>query len=65
LGKCFEANKTNIRINQSKKRMNGKIKYEFCTKVWQYTSPSGWHFASLPTEIVKEIRTNLKWQEEG
>jgi hypothetical protein len=45
--------------------MNGKIKYEFCAKVWQYTSPSGWHFASLPTEIAKEIREALKWQEEG
>ncbi len=45
--------------------MNGKIKYEFSSKIWQYSSPNGWHFASLPTEIAKEIRENLKWQEEG
>jgi hypothetical protein len=45
--------------------MNGKIKYEFYAKVWQYTSPGGWHFASLPADIAKEIRENLKWQEQG
>lgn len=42
-----------------------KIKYKFSARVWQYSSPSGWNFASLPTEISKEIRENLKWQEEG
>ena len=45
--------------------MNGKIKYEFSAKTWQYSSPSGWHFVSLPIEISTEIRENLKWQEEG
>lgn len=45
--------------------MNGKIKYEFTAKMWQHSTPSGWHFVSLPTEISNEIRENLKWQEEG
>jgi len=45
--------------------MNGKIKYQFAGKVWQYSSPGGWHFISLPIEMANEIRENLKWQEEG
>ncbi|MCK6616738.1 MAG: DUF1905 domain-containing protein [Cyclobacteriaceae bacterium] len=45
--------------------MNGKIKYEFTAKTWQYAAPNGWYFVSLPTEISTEIRENLKWQEEG
>lgn len=45
--------------------MNGKIKFEFTAKVWQHSSPSGWHFVSLPTKASNEIRKNLKWQEEG
>lgn len=45
--------------------MTGQIKYEFSAKVWQYSSPGGWYFISLPTDISKEIRENLKWQEEG
>jgi hypothetical protein len=45
--------------------MTGKIKYEFYATVWKYASPGGWHFATLPTEIAKEIRENLKWQEQG
>ncbi len=45
--------------------MNSKIKYEFNAKVWQHTSVGGWYFVSLPTEISKEIRENLKWQEQG
>lgn len=39
--------------------MTGKIKYEFSTHIWQYSSPSGWHFVSLPTDISKEIRAHL------
>ena len=45
--------------------MNGKIKYEFTAKVWQYAGKSGWHFVSLPQKIAKEIRDNLKSEEEG
>jgi hypothetical protein len=45
--------------------MDGKIKYEFSAITWQYSSPGGWCFVSLPVEIAKEIRDNLRWQEEG
>lgn len=45
--------------------MESKVKYEFSAKIWQHLSPGGWYFASLPTEIAKEIREILKWQEEG
>jgi hypothetical protein len=45
--------------------MIGKIKYEFKARVWQHSSPGGWYFVSLPTELSLEIRENLKWQEEG
>lgn len=45
--------------------MEVKIRYEFSAKIWQYESPGGWHFISLPTKLAKEIRENLKWQEEG
>lgn len=44
---------------------SGGIKYEFVAKPWQHSSPGGWYFVSLPTELSKEIRENLKWQEEG
>lgn len=42
-----------------------KIKYKFSAKIWQHTSPVGWYFVSLPVELSKEIRDNVKWQEEG
>ena len=45
--------------------MLGKIQYEFSARVWQHGAGAGWHFVSLPMEISKEIRANLKWQEEG
>ena len=45
--------------------MNGKIKYDFTGKVWQHSSPGGWYFVSLPTEIAKEIRSVLRTEEEG
>ncbi|MBX2890987.1 MAG: DUF1905 domain-containing protein [Saprospiraceae bacterium] len=45
--------------------MEGKIKYEFLAKMWQYAGPNGWYFVSLPTDMALEIRENLKWQEEG
>lgn len=45
--------------------MEGKIKYEFSTKMWRHPSSGGWYFISLPKIISKEIRVHLKWQEEG
>jgi hypothetical protein len=41
------------------------IKYEFRSKLWRYTGPSGWHFVSLPVKLSKEIRSSLKSEEEG
>lgn len=41
------------------------IKYFFKAKVWVHSSEGGWHFLSMPHEISKEIRDNLKGQEEG
>ncbi|WP_428224494.1 DUF1905 domain-containing protein [Flavobacterium sp.] len=41
------------------------IKYTFSATIWQYEGPNGWYFVSLPQDISKEIRDNLKWQEEG
>ncbi len=46
-------------------KSNGKLKYEFVSKVWQHNGQSGWHFVSLPLELAKEIRDNLKSEEEG
>jgi len=45
--------------------MKDKIRYEFSTKMWKHPSPDGWYFISIPKSISKEIRENLKWQEEG
>ncbi len=45
--------------------MNTKIKYEFSAKLWKHAPNGGWHFVTLPQEISTEIRTHLKWQEEG
>ncbi|MEL0456642.1 DUF1905 domain-containing protein [Flavobacteriaceae bacterium SZ-1-7] len=45
--------------------MKGKIKYQYATKMWKHNSPGGWYFVSLPKTLSKEIRHNLKWQEEG
>lgn len=45
--------------------MNGRIKYEFSEKPWQHSSPGGWYFVSLPTEMSREIRSVLKNEEEG
>lgn len=44
---------------------NKGIKYEYISKVWKHGSPAGWYFISLTQESSKEIRENLKWQEEG
>ena len=45
--------------------MESKIRYKFSNNLWQHNSPGGWHFISLPKSLSKEIRENLKWQEEG
>jgi hypothetical protein len=41
------------------------IKYEFTAKPWQYSGPAAWHFISLPKKLAKEIRKDLKSEEEG
>ncbi len=45
--------------------MHPRIKYDFSAELWQHSAEGGWYFVSLPIEISKEIRDNLKWQEEG
>jgi len=45
--------------------MKGKIRYTFSAIAWQYASPGGWFFVSLPRQAAKEIRENLKWMEKG
>ncbi len=45
--------------------MEGKITYRFSGKLWKSAGAGGWYFVSVPPEISKEIRQNLKWQEEG
>lgn len=45
--------------------MQAKIKYDFSGKLWKYNGQGGWFFISLTKEISKEIKENLKWQEEG
>ena len=46
-------------------KIYGKIKYEFVTKMWQHTGKGGWLFVSSPHDLGKEIRENLKSEEEG
>jgi hypothetical protein len=46
-------------------KLASKIKYNFTGTVWSHSSPSGWHFVSLPEEMANEIRKNFGWQEEG
>lgn len=41
------------------------VKYEFATDPWQYGSPGGWYFVSLPQELSAEIRDIFKSEEEG
>ena len=45
--------------------MQANIRYEFSAKLWKSSSPGAWFFLSIPKEISKEIRENLRWQEEG
>lgn len=42
-----------------------RIQYDFTAKIWQYDGPNGWYFVTVPATISEEIRTHLKWQEEG
>lgn len=43
----------------------GFILYEFTACPWKYEGKGGWYFVSLPVTLSQEIRTTLKWQEEG
>ena len=45
--------------------MQAKIRYDFSNILWKDDAPGGWCFISVPKHISKEIRENLKWQEEG
>lgn len=45
--------------------MQAKIKYSFSGKLWKDKSSGGWVFITIPKNISKEIRENLKCQEEG
>ena len=41
------------------------ITYKFTASVWKHSDTGGWYFVSLPIELSREIRQNMKWQEEG
>jgi hypothetical protein len=41
------------------------IKYDFNSKPWKYTGPASWTFISLPEAFSREIRDNLRNEEEG
>ena len=41
------------------------IQYKFNANVWVYDGPGSWYFVSLPLDFSKEIRENLKSEEEG
>jgi hypothetical protein len=43
----------------------GKLMYEFKAKVWQHSATGGWFFVSVPDQVAIEIRSQIKWQEEG
>ncbi|TYA70120.1 DUF1905 domain-containing protein [Seonamhaeicola marinus] len=45
--------------------MEGKVKFDFKSKMWTGETAGSWYFMSLPSEISKEIRANFQWQEEG
>lgn len=47
------------------KQKSNKLKYEFSAKPWQYSSPGGWYFVSLPAELSREIRGTLRSEEGG
>jgi hypothetical protein len=41
------------------------IKYHFNSKPWKYIGPGSWIFISLPEDVSREIRNNLKSEEQG
>ena len=41
------------------------IKFRFTAKPWKFVGPNSWTFISVPTKISKEIRDNLKSEEQG
>lgn len=41
------------------------IAYSFTAEMWAYKGPNAWNFVSLPLSLAKEIRENLKSEEEG
>lgn len=41
------------------------IAYKFDAKTWTSGGSGSWYFVSLPLDISKEIRDNLKSEEEG
>lgn len=45
--------------------LESKIKYQFSGKLWRDNAENGWYFVTVPNNYSKEIRSNLKWQEEG
>ena len=45
--------------------MDGKIKYHFSGELWRDKSENGWYFVTVPSNYSEEIRSNLRWQEEG
>ena len=45
--------------------MTGKINFKFASTVWQYSSPGGWYFISLPKRLSREIRKYFQKEEEG
>jgi hypothetical protein len=41
------------------------IEYKFTAKPFSYSQGDSWRFVSLPQEMAKEIRENLRFLEEG
>jgi hypothetical protein len=41
------------------------IQYTFDADIWRHSGTAGWYFVSLPPDFSKEIRTTLKYQEQG
>ncbi len=41
------------------------LAYNFTAKPWAYKGPNSWFFVSVPVDFSKEIRENLKSEEEG
>jgi hypothetical protein len=41
------------------------IPFSFSGKIWRSSPDGGWYFVTVPTAISNEIRSTLKWAEEG